>query len=122
MSKLIFETGNCKLKGFDYPVRIHATDGGASGTGIIGDYRDPHRGWVNYSWSKTGTHSSFNEDINLVPVPPSQYFNIYTNADGDITNISKVHHSLESALARKLSKNGTTYKYTDGVIEKGEEE
>jgi len=122
MSKLIFETGNCKLKGFDYPVRIHATDGGASGTDIIGDYRDPHRGWVNYSWRKTGIHSSFNEDINLVPIPQFYYFSLYESNRGNPTA-----GSFKTSI-NELPEKGSgstrllgTYKYTDGLIEKVEE-
>ena len=121
MNKLIPETGKVKLKGFDYPVHIYATNGGACGDLIFGAYKNNSCGWKQITWNKNGTSMLNMASLSLVPVPPSQYFNIYTDADGDITNISKVHHSLESALARKLSKNGTTYKYTDGVIEKLEE-
>ena len=125
MSKLIAETGKCKLNAFDYPVRIYATDGGVNSDLIFGDCKCLH-GRMLVVWNKHGKCVNLREGFDLIPIPESQYFNIYTDDDGTVVSVGKVyvgkvHNALELALAQKLSKNGTTYKYTDGVIEKVEE-
>ena len=129
MSKLIAETGKCKLKAFAFPVRIHATDVGIDGDLICGDYKDLN-GRMVIAWDKNGKYINNDESYDLVPIPQSQYFNIYTDADGMIERIGMYRKDLTSAMAAKLSMKATrythvniaTYKYTDGVIEKVEEE
>ena len=129
MSKLIAETGKCKLKAFDYPVRIHATDVGIDGDLICGDYKDLS-GRMVIAWDKNGKYINNDESYDLVPIPQSQYFNIYTDADGVIERMGMCRRSLESAMfarsnmtvTRYTHVNIATYKYTDGVIEKVEEE
>ena len=121
MSKLIIETGKCKLKAFAFPVRIYATDAGPNGNLIHAAYKDLD-GWMMMTLYGNGKCISSNENFDLVPIPQSQYFNIYTDADGTVISISQARDTLKSALINRPSKNGTTYKYTDGVIEKVEEE
>ena len=128
MSKLIAETGKCKLKAFAFPVRIYATDAGPNGNLIHAAYKDLD-GWMMMTWYGNGKCINSNENFDLVPIPQSQYFNIYTDADGMIERIGMYRKDLTSAMAAKLSMKATrythvniaTYKYTDGVIEKVEE-
>jgi len=120
MSKLIAETGKVKLKAFAFPVRIYATDAGPNGNLIHAAYKDLD-GWMMMTWYGNGKCINSNENFDLVPIPQPYYFNIYTDDDGAGVWTGKVHNSLELALARKLSKNATTYKYTGGEIEKVEE-
>ena len=119
MSKLIAETGKCKLKGFAFPVRIYATDAGPNCDQIHAAYKG-NLGWNSLTWEEDGVLRNGNENFDLVPIPQSQYFNIYTDADGTVISISQARDTLKSALINRPSKNGTTYKYTDGVIEKVE--
>ena len=121
MSKLIAETGKCKLKAFDYPVRIHATDVGIDGDLICGDYEDLD-GLMMIAWDKNGKYINNDESYDLVPIPESQYFNIYTDADGVIERIGMCRRDLKSAMAATYKySNGVICKYTDGLIEKVEE-
>ena len=120
MSKLIAETGKCKLKAFAFPVRIHATDVGIDGDLICGDYKDLN-GRMVIAWDKNGKYINNDESYDLVPIPQSQYFNIYTDADGTVISISQARDTLKSALINRPSKNATTCKYTDGLIEKVDE-
>ena len=116
------------MKGFDYPVHIYATNGGACGDLIFGAYKSG-LGWEQITWNKNGTSMLNMASLSLVPIPESQYFNIYTDADGVIERIGMCRRDLKSAMAAQLSMKATrythvniaTYKYTDGVIEKVEE-
>ena len=119
MSKLIAETGKCKLKAFAFPVRIYATDAGPNGNLIHAAYKDLD-GWMMMTWYGNGKCINSNENFDLVPIPESQYFNIYTDDDGIIIGMPR--NTLSSAVDAKLHVKATTYKYTDGVIEKVEEE
>ena len=122
MKKLIIETGKCKMQGFDYPVHIYATNGGACGDLIFGAFKNNSCGWKQIAWHKNGTHIHNMKSLNLVPIPQPQYFNIYTDDDGIITRLGIPRNTYVSAVHVKRHLNATTYKYTDGVIEKVEEE
>ena len=121
-TKLIAETGKCKLKAFDYPVRIHATDVGIDGDLICGDYEDLD-GLMMIAWDKNGKYINNDESYDLVPIPQFYYFNVYeSNRDNPTAG------SFKTSI-NELPKKGSgsmrligTYKYTDGVIEKVEEE
>ena len=121
MKKLIFETGKCKLKGFAFPVRIYATDAGPNCDQIHAAYKG-NLGWNSLTWEEDGVLRNGNENFDLVPIPQSQYFNIYTDDDGIITRLGIPRNTLVSAVHVKRHLNATTCKYTDGVIEKVEEE
>ena len=121
MSKLIFETGKCKMQGFDYPVHIYATNGGACGDLIFGAYKSG-LGWEQITWNKNGTSMLNMASLSLVPIPQFYYFSLYESNRGNPTTSSFV------ASINELPEQGSgstrllgTYKYTDGLIEKVEE-
>ena len=118
--ELILETGKCKLKCFAYPVRIYATDAGVWGDYVHGAYQDAS-GWQACTWNKRGfsalhTLSSYN----LVPIPVTKYFNIFTDFQG-ATWTGFLYDTLEEAKEswkhNKVS-NAELFSYCEGVVKR----
>ena len=126
MSKLIAETGKCKLKGNNFPVRIYATDAGRNCDQIHGAYKNS-QGWDSITWEEDGFFKGGNDSFSLVPIPQSYYFNVYESTEPGALKIWKseffrslddIHNNKKPLIFSRL----TTYKYTGGEIEKVEEE
>ena len=120
MTDLILETGKCKLKSYTYPVRIYATDAGAYNNHVHGAYQDS-MGWQTCTWNKHG-HSTIHNlsSYNLIPIPVTKYFNIFTDFQG-ATWTGFLYDTLEEAKAswkhHKVS-NAEVFSYSEGVVKK----
>ena len=120
MKDLILETGKCKLQSFAYPVRIYATDGGVWGDHVHGAYQDAS-GWHACTWNKHG-HSSYHNpsSYNLIPIPVTKYFNIYTDFQ-NMTRTGILYDTFEEAKASwKHSQvfNAELFSYSEGVVKR----
>lgn len=119
--KLIAETGKCKLKGFDYPVRIYATDGGLYGTFVHGAYKLGSAGWHTLAWNSQGEIMDGVDDsiskqnvYDLVPIPTVWFFSVYTDEFGNKFTGS-MYQTREEAKAF-LDVTAELFKYDDGII------
>ena len=123
MKDSILETGKCKLRGYAYPVKIYATDGGRDNNQVHGAYQDVN-GWQSCTWDKHGNKlfggnpslSSFN----LIPIPVTKYFNIYTDYR-NMTWTGVLYDTLEEAKDSWHRNDGYTaelFSYSEGVVER----
>ena len=96
--ELIAVTGKCKLKRFNYPVRIYATDCGQSRDMIHGAYQDKD-GWHACSWDADGSprFATINNDKALINIPSPKFFNIYTNCVTKHQSIGMLYDTLPEA-------------------------
>lgn len=118
--ELILETGKCKLQSHSYPVRIYATDGGVYSDHVHGAYLDSS-GWQSCTWNKHG-HSTIHKlcCYNLIPMPVTKYFNIYTGFKGPKW-IGFLYDTLEEAQ-ESWKHNGVSsaelFSYSEGVVKR----
>ena len=120
MHKLIAVTGKCKLKRFNYPVRIYATDCGQSRDMIHGAYQDKD-GWHACAWDADGSprFATINNDKALISIPPPVFFNIYTDFVTGERSIGMIYKTLPEATdACKLWRtfDAETYRKDDDQI------
>lgn len=126
MSKeLIFKTGKCKLRGFDYPVRIYATDGGASENFVHGAHKLGLAGWQPIIWDGYGKVIQGVNDVrlprnkyDLIPEPDAFFFNVYTDEDGNKFTgaVYETREEAKEAYCGRGDEYFECFRYSDGVI------
>jgi len=130
MSKeLVIETGKCKMRAYAYPVRIYATDAGVCGTHVHGAYQDAI-GWQSCTWDKHGRPLIIRNVVvpcrnlnthNLVHMPVTKYFNIWTSFYGR-TATGLLYDTVEeakSAWGHALdAQSADLFSYSEGVVKK----
>lgn len=97
-NKLIAKTGQCRLKAYDWPVRIYATDCGQTGDMIHGAYQDKD-GWHSHAWDADGSPrtGTTGNDRALVPILPPVYFNMCIDQNNGSRAIGTLYDTLTEA-------------------------